>query len=156
MTVDGNDVLACYQAMREAVVRARSGAGPTLIECMTYRFHPHTSDDDDRTYRSREEVEEAKRNDSIILFGRYLVEQEVLREDQLDEIRAGLKQEVDREVDRAWNAPDSEPASALQHVYAEREAAGHGATARADDEEQLENVGTEVSPKLDDSTGDRR
>jgi 2-oxoisovalerate dehydrogenase E1 component alpha subunit len=156
VTVDGNDVLACYQAMKEAVGRARAGDGPTLIECMTYRFHPHTSDDDDRTYRSREEVEEAKRNDPIVLFGRYLVDQKVLREDQLDEVRAELKQEVDSEVDRAWDAPDAEPASALRHVYAEREAAAHGATARADDEEQLENVGSEVSPKLDDSTGDGR
>src|SRR5205823_2579850 len=58
-------------------------------------------------------------------------------------------------VDRAWEAPDAQPESALQHVYAEREAAGHGATARADDEEQLENVGSEVSPKLDDETGER-
>ena len=155
VTVDGNDVLACFQAMKEAVDRARRGDGATLIECMTYRFHPHTSDDDDRTYRSREEVEEAKRNDPIILFGRYLVEQGVLQEGQLDELRAELKQEVDREVDRAWEAPDAQPESALQHVYAEREAAGHGATARADDEEQLENVGSEVSPKLDDETGER-
>jgi 2-oxoisovalerate dehydrogenase E1 component subunit alpha len=156
VTVEGNDVLACYQAMKEAVDRARSGDGPTLIECMTYRFHPHTSDDDDRTYRSREEVEEAKKNDSLILFGRYLVEQGVLQEGQLDEVRAEIKQEVDREVDRAWDAPDAEPESALQHVYAEREAAGHGATARAEEEEQLENVGSEVSPKLDDSTGEGR
>ena len=156
VTVDGNDVLACFQAMKEAIERARSGQGPTLIECMTYRFHPHTSDDDDRTYRTREEVEEAKRNDSIIVFGRYLVEQGVLREGQEEEIRAGIKEEVDGEVERAWNAPDADPESALQHVYAEREAAGHGATARADDDEQLENVGSEVSPKLDESTEDGR
>src|SRR5438874_2352221 len=69
VTVDGNDVLACFQAMKEAVDRARRGDGATLIECMTYRFHPHTSDDDDRTYRTREEVEEAKRNDPIVKFG---------------------------------------------------------------------------------------
>ena len=49
-TVDGNDVLACYEAMKTAVDRARGGEGPTLLEVRTYRFHPHTSDDDDRTY----------------------------------------------------------------------------------------------------------
>src|SRR5881398_2456466 len=76
--VDGNDVLACYDASKKAVDKARSGGGPTLIELKTYRFHPHTSDDDDRTYRSREEVEEAKANDPIIVFGRYLKEQGLL------------------------------------------------------------------------------
>src|SRR6188768_2308821 len=55
VVVDGNDVLACYEAARSAVDRARSGGGPTLVEYKTYRFHPHTSDDDDRTYRPREE-----------------------------------------------------------------------------------------------------
>ena len=61
VVVEGNDVLACYEAI-EGRRRARLGpaAGPTLIEFKTYRFHPHTSDDDDRTYRSREEVDEAQ------------------------------------------------------------------------------------------------
>src|SRR5207253_10149408 len=58
VTVDGNDVLAVYAAMKEAVDRARRGDGATLIEGKTYRLVPHTSDDDDRRYRSREEVEE--------------------------------------------------------------------------------------------------
>ena len=121
---------------------------------MTYRFHPHTSDDDDRTYRSREEVEEAKRNDSIILFGRYLMEQGVLREGQEEEIRTDLKAEVDQEVDRAWNAPEPDPRSALLHVYADRKAAAHGARRGADDEEELENASSEVAPTLEDTTGD--
>jgi 2-oxoisovalerate dehydrogenase E1 component alpha subunit len=154
VTVDGNDVLGCYQAMKEAVDRARRGDGPTLIECMTYRFHPHTSDDDDRTYRSREEVEEAKRNDSLILFARYLTEQGLLREGQEEEIRAELKSEVDQEVDRAWNAPDPDPQSALLHVYGDRKAAAHGARGGAEDEEELENASSEVAPSLEDTTGD--
>ena len=60
VVVDGNDVLACYGAMKEAHERARAGEGPTLIECKTYRFLGHTSDDDDKTYRPRDEVEEAR------------------------------------------------------------------------------------------------
>ena len=59
VVVDGSDVLACYAAMQQAHDRARGGEGPTLLECKTYRYLPHTSDDDDKTYRSREEVEEA-------------------------------------------------------------------------------------------------
>ena len=69
VVVDGNDVLACYGAMKRPHDRARAGEGPTLIECKTYRFQPHTSDDDDRTYRSREEVEEAEHHDPLVCSG---------------------------------------------------------------------------------------
>jgi 2-oxoisovalerate dehydrogenase E1 component alpha subunit len=117
--VDGNDLLATYDAMRRAVDSARQGEGPTLIECKTYRFHPHTSDDDDRTYRSREEVEEAKKLDPIVTFGAYLSEHGVLREGQDEEIRVETRAHVDAAVDEAWRAPDPESESALRHVFAE-------------------------------------
>src|SRR6266508_3917637 len=116
--VDGNDVLGCYEASKKAVDRARAGGGPTLIEMKTYRFHPHTSDDDDRTYRSREEVEEAKRNDPLILFGKYLIEVGLIDQGGIETLRDELKQQVDAEVDAAWNAPDPQPEEALEHVYA--------------------------------------
>jgi 2-oxoisovalerate dehydrogenase E1 component alpha subunit len=119
VTVDGNDVFACYQAMKRAVDRARNGEGPTLIECKTYRFHPHTSDDDDRTYRSREEVEEAKKKDPILQFETYLKKFGVSTDERLEALRGELKGEVDQAVDEAWNAPDPEPESALRHVFAE-------------------------------------
>ena len=118
--VDGNDVLACYEAMTGAVERARGGGGPSLIECKTYRYHPHTSDDDDRTYRTREEVEEWKKKDPILLFGNYLKEVGVLGgDDEIERIRAELKEQVDGDVDEASAAPDPEPESALRHVWAE-------------------------------------
>ena len=119
VVVDGSDALACYEAMRTAVDRARKGQGPTLIECKTYRYHPHTSDDDDRTYRTREEVEEAKTKDPLLVFGRYLMEQGLIDEDGIESLRAELKEEVDRAVDEAWNAPDADPETALGHVFAE-------------------------------------
>src|SRR2546427_3410093 len=119
VVVQGNDVLACYEASRAAVDRARNGGGPTLIELKTYRFHPHTSDDDDRTYRSREEVEEAKRNDAILQFGSHLKSLGLLDDEAIESLRAELKAEVDREVDDAWNAPDPDPESAMLHVFAE-------------------------------------
>jgi TPP-dependent pyruvate/acetoin dehydrogenase alpha subunit len=121
-TVDGNDVFACYQAMKEAVERARTGAGPTLIECLTYRFHPHTSDDDDRTYRTREEVEEARRKDALIQFGTYLKKFGMTSDEKIEGLRAELKEEVDRAVDEAWNAPDPDPDTAFRHVFADEEA----------------------------------
>jgi 2-oxoisovalerate dehydrogenase E1 component alpha subunit len=118
-TVDGNDVLACYEAMKTAVDRARRGEGPTLIEAMTYRYHPHTSDDDDRTYRTREEVEEAKKKDPIIGFEGYLKNAGLLDDDKIEALRKELKEQVDTAVDEAWGAPDPQPETALRHVFAE-------------------------------------
>jgi 2-oxoisovalerate dehydrogenase E1 component alpha subunit len=119
MTVDGNDVLACYQAMKEAVDRARSGDGPTLIETTCYRFYPHTSDDDDRTYRSREEVEAARKNDPIALFGNYLTGAGMVDDAKLESLREELKAEADKAVDEAWGAPDPEADSSTRHVFSE-------------------------------------
>jgi 2-oxoisovalerate dehydrogenase E1 component alpha subunit len=119
VTVDGNDVFACYEAMKDAVDRARAGEGSTLIECMTYRFHPHTSDDDDRTYRSREEVEEAKSKDPLIIFAEYMKQAGLIDDDGVESLRVELKAEVDAAVEEAWNAADPEPESAMRHVFAE-------------------------------------
>jgi 2-oxoisovalerate dehydrogenase E1 component alpha subunit len=119
VVVDGNDVLATYEAMKAAVDLARSGGGPTLIECKTYRFFPHTSDDDDRTYRPREEVEAAKHRDPLHLFEHHLREVGALDKDEVEGITAEIKADVDRQIDEAWSAPDPEPDSLLRHVYHE-------------------------------------
>jgi len=119
LVVDGNDVLACYAAMKDAVERARAGEGPTLIEAKTYRFFPHTSDDDDRTYRSREEVEEAKHHDPILGFEHYLRDVGVMAKDEVESIAAEIKADVDRQIDQAWAAPDPDPDTLLRHLYAE-------------------------------------
>jgi 2-oxoisovalerate dehydrogenase E1 component alpha subunit len=146
LIVEGSDVLACYQASSAAVDKARQGGGPTLIELKTYRFHPHTSDDDDRTYRSREEVDEAKRNDSLLLFAAYLKDQGLVDDDEIESIRAELKGEVDREVEEAWAAPDPEAESAGLHVFAEsggQHADGSAGNRKAD---ALETTGGEATP----------
>jgi 2-oxoisovalerate dehydrogenase E1 component alpha subunit len=119
VVVDGNDVLACYDAMKQAHDRARNGDGPTLIECKTYRFLPHTSDDDDKTYRSREEVEEHKHYDPLVRFGAYLKQQELADETSLEALRAEVKGEIDDAITTAWDAPDPDPATATLHVFAE-------------------------------------
>jgi 2-oxoisovalerate dehydrogenase E1 component alpha subunit len=121
VVVDGNDVLACYGAMKRAVERARAGEGPTLIEAKCYRFQPHTSDDDDRTYRTREEVEEARHNDPLIRFAAYLKDQGLIDDAGEEDLRAEVKADIDRQIAEAWAAPDPEPASALRHVFAEEE-----------------------------------
>ena len=119
VVVDGSDVLACYAAMKTAHERARAGGGPTLIECKTYRYLPHTSDDDDKSYRSREEVEEAHHHDPIDAFATYLRDQGIADEAALEAMHDEVKTDIDRQITLAWEAPDPEPVSALRHVFAE-------------------------------------
>lgn len=119
VVVDGNDVLACFAAMKEAVARARSGRGPTLIECKTYRFQPHTSDDDDRTYRSREEVEKARLHDPVSRFATYLTGQRLVRDEEIASMTQEVKAELDDSIDKAWNAADPDPATLTRHVFRE-------------------------------------
>lgn len=117
VVVDGTDVLAVYRATREAVERARRGAGPTLLEAKVYRLSPHSSDDDDRRYRSREEVEEAKRTrDPILRFRLYLEEQGLLDEQREREIRQQVLAEIDQALAAAEQSPLPAPASAFEHV----------------------------------------
>jgi 2-oxoisovalerate dehydrogenase E1 component alpha subunit len=118
-TVDGNDPLEVYKVVKEAADRARRGEGPTLIETVTYRLTPHSSDDDDRTYRSQEEVEEAKKKDPIYTFGQYLKEVGVLTEELEKEILDRVMKEVNEATDYAEKAPYAEPEHALKYVYAE-------------------------------------
>ena len=88
VTVDGNDPLAVYKVVKEAADRGRNGEGPTLVETMFYRLTPHSSDDDDRSYRAQEEVAEAKTKDPMITFRSYLQETGVLDEEKEKEIEA--------------------------------------------------------------------
>ena len=76
--VDGTDFLAVYRVVKEAVDRARSGGGPSILEAKTYRITPHSSDDDDRAYRRQEEVEAFRKRDPLLLARTYLETQSIL------------------------------------------------------------------------------
>jgi 2-oxoisovalerate dehydrogenase E1 component alpha subunit len=119
VTVDGNNVMAVYAAMKDAVERARKGEGATLIEGKTYRLVPHTSDDDDRRYRAREEVEEWTKKDPLVRYRAWLKEQDVADDRKLDEIHERAAREVDEATDQAERAPTPKPESALDHVFVE-------------------------------------
>ena len=86
--VDGTDVLAVYEATREAVTRARAGDGPTFIEAVTYRTAPHATADDPRAYIDLERVEEEKKRECVGRYEGYLRRLGVLDDTQADEIRA--------------------------------------------------------------------
>jgi 2-oxoisovalerate dehydrogenase E1 component alpha subunit len=118
VTVDGTDILACYDVMRAAVERAYNGEGATLIEAKCYRLTPHSSDDDDRTYRPREEVEEAKRADPILRFERHLSERGILSDALKQDYEQRARQMVDEAQRYAENAPYPEESSLYEDVYA--------------------------------------
>lgn len=119
VTVDGNDPLEVYKAVKEAADRGRRGEGPSLIETISYRLTPHSSDDDDRSYRAPDEVAEAKTKDPIITFGAYLKETGVMNDDKENEINNRVMGIVNEATDYAENAPYAEAESAMKHVYAE-------------------------------------
>jgi len=114
--IDGNDPLTVFRATREAADRARAGGGPTLIEAKTYRYYAHTSDDDDRLYRSREEVETWRRKDPVEIVKQYLIEQRLLPEALEESMEAGILEELATAVRQAEEAPD--PTDPYSHVYA--------------------------------------
>src|SRR3954467_2212185 len=114
-TIDGNDPLAVYKAVKEAADRGRRGEGPTLIETVSYRLTPHSSDDDDRSYRAPDEVAKAKTKDPLMTFGAYLKETNVLNDELEKEMNDRVMKHVNEATDYAENAPYSAPEDALKY-----------------------------------------
>jgi 2-oxoisovalerate dehydrogenase E1 component alpha subunit len=117
--VDGQDLIAVYQAAMRAVGRARAGEGPTLLEAKTYRLVPHTSDDDDRRYRAREEVAEWKQRDPILLLKELLQARGLWDEERDGVLRQQILEAVSTAQKAAEAAPDPAPEQALQHIFSE-------------------------------------
>ena len=119
MTVDGGDVLAVYEAMRDAMARARGGDGPTLLDAKVARFTSHSSDDDQRRYRPQEELEALLRRDPIERFRTYLLEESVISEDEDEKIQLDCTTGVDQAAQAAEAAAAPRPEDLLAHVYEE-------------------------------------
>jgi len=117
VTVDGNDVVAVYEATNKAVERARKGEGPTLIECKTYRHKGH-SRADPATYRAKEEVQEWLKKDPITRFRAKLLEMKILTEKEADQIEQETIKAVEDAVKFAIESPYPAPEEALEDVYA--------------------------------------
>jgi 2-oxoisovalerate dehydrogenase E1 component alpha subunit len=117
--VDGMDPIACYAAVKRALDRARSGGGPTLIEAKCYRFLAHTTDDDDRTYRSREEVAEHRKRDPVPCFERTLVENGIMTPEQVEALKRSVLEETNEATDRAEAMPYPEPQDLYTKVYSD-------------------------------------
>jgi len=119
VTVDGTDFLAMYKAMKDAMDRARSGKGPTIVEARTYRITPHSSDDDDRSYRSRDEVELHKKQDPLHRARGALLEKGYLNEETEQELENKARDQVEDAVQFAEGAPYPDPEEGMIPVYAE-------------------------------------
>jgi TPP-dependent pyruvate/acetoin dehydrogenase alpha subunit len=116
--VDGNDVLAVYEATRRAVERARGGGGPTLLEAKTFRMKGH-AEHDDAGYVPRELFEEWRKRDPIERFERHLLGSGLGASSDLEAITAAIDGQLDAEVDFALDAPWPAPERALEGVYAD-------------------------------------
>jgi pyruvate dehydrogenase E1 component alpha subunit len=116
-TVDGNDLLQVYEATREAVARARSGEGPTLLEGITYRWKGHSKSDANR-YRTKEEIEEWKARDPVTRFEKLLVGEGILTPERISEIEAQAQQEIDSAVEFADGCPEPSLQTIEEGVYA--------------------------------------
>jgi len=116
--VDGNDILAVYKTVKEAVDRARRGEGPTFIECLTYRLGAHSSSDDPTRYRDPKEPEIWRKRDPLIRFGRYLADTGVLDEKAAEATKARIEDEIRAGV--AAEEAVAKPAvhNLIENVYA--------------------------------------
>jgi len=118
--VDGNDVMAVYEAVQEAAQRARLGKGPALIECKTYRWRSHYEGEADRTYtyRNDEEIEEWKKRCPIERFRKKLLEEGIFGEDDFEGMELEIQKEIEEAIQFAENSPFPEPEEALTGLYA--------------------------------------
>ena len=117
IAINGNDVLAVYQASLGAIARARAGDGPTLIECKTYRWRGH-SEHDKAFYRTDEELAMWKSREPIPTFTTYLHARHVLDDNTQKSVEARVASTIDEAVEFAQNAPDPQPEDAVTDLYA--------------------------------------
>jgi acetoin:2,6-dichlorophenolindophenol oxidoreductase subunit alpha len=117
VTVDGNDVGAVYDAVSAAVGRARAGDGPTLVENVTYRWKGH-SKSDKNLYRTKEEIAQWRALDPIPRFEGQVRQRGLLTDEEVQQVRTAVVEQVREAVRRAAAAPDADPADLLDAVYA--------------------------------------
>lgn len=117
IAVDGNDILAVYEAAGEAVARARSGGGPTLIEGKTYRTRPHAEGMRDGGYRSQEEIDSWKARDPLKLYQTRLLAEEIANVEEFEAIEGQVKAVVEEAFEFSKNSPWPDPATVLDHIF---------------------------------------
>ena len=114
--VDGMDFVQCYEATHQAILHARQ-QGPVLLEMKVERFMPHTTDDDDRRYRPRDEVEQARMRDPVVTMAEDLVRRGIITQDQVDKIASQAQREVDEATDFADTASQPDVSTLHDMLY---------------------------------------
>jgi pyruvate dehydrogenase E1 component alpha subunit len=115
--VDGNDVFAVYEAAKDLIEKIRKGSGPALLECKTYRLKGHFVGDPER-YRTKEEVKKVQdETDPIVRFEKRVLDEKVMTENELKEIRKRVEKEVDEAIQFAEEAPEPDPSELYQDLY---------------------------------------
>ena len=117
VVVDGNDVLAVFEAVSEAVKRARAGEGPSLVECKTYRWRGHF-EGDVCVYRDDSELEDWKKKDPIKRFQEKLLAEGILTQEQLDQLRQKIGEDLEEAIKFAEESPLPDPSEVYEDVYA--------------------------------------
>jgi len=117
VTVDGNDVLAVYHAVKKAVDRARAGEGISLVENLTYRWRGH-SKSDRNLYRTAEEIKEWQQNDPIVRFAKLLIECQVITQSEFDQLDKKCKDTIAQAAEIAQTFPEPDPKNMELEVYA--------------------------------------
>ncbi len=120
VTVDGTDMVAVYEAVAEAVMRARAGQGPTLVEAMVYRLLPHTTDDDHSKYLTKDEIEHMRREgDPIPKAAKALTDRGLLSDADVQATLAEARRVVNEASQQAEAAPFPPVEEMYRHVYAD-------------------------------------
>ncbi len=118
VTADGNDVLAVDEKIQEAIARAKAGEGPTLLEFKTYRWMGHWTGDP-QVYRTREEVEEWKKKCPIKRFKKYMMDEKIASQEELEAIEKQAQEDVETATEFALNSPEPDPAKVMEDVFTE-------------------------------------
>ncbi len=118
--VDGCDVIRVYEAAQDAVRKARSGAGPSVIEAQTVRLLAHSSSDDQRKYRDERELEEDRKRDPIPKFEKFLIDAGVAGKPELERISLDIKTRIDAATEKAEQEPITKPDNLTKYVYSPR------------------------------------
>jgi TPP-dependent pyruvate/acetoin dehydrogenase alpha subunit len=121
VSVDGNNVLAVYDAATAAIARARAGEGPTMIECKTYRWYGH-SEIDPAKYRTKEEVESWKKKDPVATFEKRLIDEGLLTEAKRTKLVAEINKEMDEAIEFAESSPYPDPSEITNFVWVDEKA----------------------------------
>jgi pyruvate dehydrogenase E1 component alpha subunit len=114
---DGNNVMDVYDRFRDVVAYVREGNGPVLVESLTYRWYGHSTSDPGK-YRTKEEIDAWKKKDPILKFSKYLIDNKIATQKELDDLDKASKEAVEEAVQFAFSSPEPSLESAFEDIFA--------------------------------------